>query len=176
MVRSLGLVGVIVVIVVLFNSGNQPAHPPVTVDIAATVQAARNTGAFPAIAASALPEHWYANSARFEPIAGEDGHWEFHIGYSDGEGGYLGIDATNADDPETVLGDGPLADPVESRVIAGVRFQRFAESENAVWRHAATAAEPYDILIGANTPPELEQLLSALRTEGEAAVGTPTAS
>lgn len=176
MVRSLGLVGVIVVLVALFNSGNQPTRPPVTVDVAATVQAARASAGFPVLAESALPARWYANGARFEAVPQEDGRWAYHVGYSDGEGAYLGIDATNAADPAQILGDDTYVDATGNRVIAGVRFLHYAQAENDVWMHAATATEPFTILIGANRPAELEQLITALRTDGLIAVDATTAS
>lgn len=176
MVRSLGLVGLAVLGMVMFTLRDQPTHPPVTVDVKATVQAARAAVDFPVLTATALPGSWYANAARLDPIAGEPGKWAFHIGYSDGEGGYIGIDESNASDPSAILGGYPYVDPVGRHTFGGVEFVRFAQSENDVWLHRATATEPYTIVLGTNSPGEGAEILRSLRSTGTAATAGPTAS
>jgi len=175
MVRSLGLVGLAVLGMIVFTLRDQPSHPPVTVDVASTVQAARSDAGFPVLAAPSLPGRWYANTARFVAVAQEPGKWEFHIGYSDGEGGYIGVDESSATDPSAILGGYTFVDPVAQRTIAGIAFDRYAQSENDVWMHRASSAEPYTIVIGTNSPDGVT-IVRALRADGAFATAGPTAS
>lgn len=171
MVRSLGLVGLIVVAMVTFSQLRQPEHPPVTVDVAATVQAARAEAGFPVLAATALPEQWYANSATFAAIEGEPGHSAFHLGYTDGSGGYVGIDVSNADDPKTLTDVFESVPPLGSRVIAGLAFASYPAGEGSGWLHRAIGGEPFTIRIEATGGRAAAAVVEALAAEGATPVG-----
>lgn len=170
MVRSLGLVGLVVVGMVAFSQMSQPKHPPVTVDIAATVQAARNSADFPVLAATTLPDGVYANTARFESVTGEPGHFSYYIGYVYDTDAFLSIEASNAVGAQRMKEPFPGATPKEQRTVDGVRFAVYAQSENLVWFHAPTTAEPYAIRIASNSS-TLDDVLGMLRTSAAVATG-----
>ena len=170
MVRSMGLVGLFVVGMVAFSFFGQPEHPPVAVDVKATVEAARMGAGFPVLAATTLPDGVYANTARFEPVAGEPGHFSYYIGYVYDTDAFLSIEASSAVGAERLKEPFPGATPKEHRSVDGVRFAVYAESENLVWFHSPTAAEPYAIRIASNSP-ALDELLGMLRTTGAVDAG-----
>ena len=167
MVRSLGLVGLAVVGMVMFTQRNEPAHPPVSPDLAATVSAARATADFPVLAATVLPSGIYANAARLEKAA--DNHWTFHIGYTDGESGFLSVDASSAVGTERMPAPFPNATPSANGTIAGITFDVYTESEAQVWFHPATASEPYAMQVSCNALASCDAMRAALSADGEIA-------
>lgn len=171
MVRSLGIVGIGVLGMVAFNYFGQPERPPVTVDIAATVQAARASADFPVLAATALPSDVYANTARFTAVSGEPGHSAVFIGYTDGTSGYVSVEASNAVGAERLKHPASFGAANGQQTIAGIRFETYADADSEMWFHPATADEAFDAQITCNSTALCDALLSSLSADGAVATG-----
>jgi hypothetical protein len=158
MVRSLGLVGVIVVGMVAFSQSGQPQRPPVTVDIPATVSAARSHADFPVLAMQALPEGWYANFAEYSAAADRSRSSAFHIGYVTPDEQYFGVDvvaATNAVVPTHAA--------VRSESVSGFTFAVYRDGGSETWIHDAAAPAGYTItLTGTGSSSQWQEFTSAL--------------
>ncbi len=115
MMRSLGLVALMLLGLMFYAHLSTPSHPAPSADAVAVVEAARTVSPFPVLAARSLPQGWYANAASFDAVPGESGRWRFHIGYTDGATRYTGITASNAADASTLL-------PTPSARVAGQRM------------------------------------------------------
>lgn len=171
MVRSLGIVGIGVLGMVAFNLFGQPDRPPVTVDIAATVQASRAAAEFPTLAATTLTDGVYANTARFTAVSGEVGHANYFIGYTDGSDAYLSIEISDATGAERLkLADGLTSAPAAD-AIAGIPFDRYTDADETVWFHPSSAGEPYAAQIRCNQAPVCDAVIQALSTDGAVATG-----
>lgn len=165
MVRSLGLVGIFVVGMVAFSQSGQPERPPVTVDIAATVTAARADADFPVLAMQALPKGWYANFAEYTPAGNRTKVHAFHIGYVTLDEQYFGVDVVPASSTEE------RTDPVvRSESVAGLTFAVHAGDGRETWIHAADATAGYTILLtGTGSSSQWQEFTSALSAEGATA-------
>lgn len=131
MLRSLGLVALMLLGLMFYARLGTPPHPAPSTDAAAVVQAARTVAPFPVLAATTLPKGWYANTAAFDPVPGESGHWRFHIGYTDGSTQYRGITASNATDASTLL-PAPTSITTDPAIaLAGLSFTRYQDDGSA---------------------------------------------
>lgn len=170
MVRSLGLVALGVAALMLFTLRDQPDRTPVTVDITATVEAARADAGYPVLAVTALPPGWYANFAEYEAVAGEPGHDAFHIGYITADEQYFAVDASNASDQRTLADEARTGKPVRTETLAEIVFEVYASDEGETWFHAGGDTEPYSItLTGTGSADQWLAFTSALATTGPAA-------
>lgn len=161
MVRSLGLVGLAVLGMVMFTLRDQPTHPPVSVDISATVTTARTNADFPVLAMTSMPKDWYANFADLTPISGEAGRWTFHIGYVTDDAQYFGVDASDGADEQRQA----AAKPLRTETVAGLAFDVHADGESEKWIHADP--EGYTItLTGSGSPEQWRSFVDALSATG----------
>jgi len=165
MVRSLGLVGIVVVGLVAFTFFGQPKHPPVTVDVAATVQAARTEAGFPVLAASSLPTGWYANYADFVLGSGGDSFSKFHVGYVTSDQHFFAVDTVDTGTPQAPKPEDAL--PVRVETFAGLKFSVYDGNGTETWIHDASATSGYVItLTGSGTQAEWSTFVAALSADG----------
>lgn len=156
MVRSLALVGLAVLGMVAFTFFGQPEHPPVTVDVQATVQYARADSSLPVLAMTAVPQGWYANTARYA----RDASPTFHVGYVTADEHYFGIDIA--------LGITSLVGtPVRTEQVADRTFQVFRTADGERWISSGQGEVGYTItLTGSGSAQEWQQFTSALSADG----------
>ena len=167
MVRSLGLVTAGVAALMLFTLRDQPDRTPITVDIAATVEAARADAGYPVLAVTALPPGWYANFAEFSRIPGEPGHEVFHVGYITTDEHYFAVDASDANDQRSLASEARTGKALRTETVAGIAFEVYADGETERWFHSATGAAPYSItLTGTGTRDQWLAFISTLATSG----------
>lgn len=167
MVRSLGLVAAGVAALMLFTLRDQPDRTPVTVDIAATVEAARAEGGYPVLAVTALPPGWYANFAEFSPVSGERGHHVFHVGYITADEQYFAVDASDGKDQGTIATEAKTGEALRTETVAGLEFAVYADADGETWLHTASGDEPYVITLqGTGTPDQWLAFTSTLATAG----------
>lgn len=167
MVRSLGLVAAGVAALMLFTLRDQPDRTPVTVDIAATVQAARADGGYPVLAVTALPPGWYANFAEFSAIPGERGHHAFHIGYITADEQYFAVDASDGDDQQAIVAEARTGEALRTETVAGLEFAVYADAHGETWVHTAAGDDPYVITLqGTGTPDQWLAFTNTLATTG----------
>lgn len=173
LLRSMGIVGVAVVALVTLTFRDEPQRPPVTTDVRGVITLARSEASFPVLAATTLPAGWYANAARY----GKEGvpeHLAFHVGYTDGETAYVGVEATVGDDGGALTAG--LGEATGTRTIAGVDFSVHRVGDDRYWLHRATAEEPWNLRISASDGSEADAVISALAPKGAVTTELPSAS
>lgn len=164
MVRSLAVVGVAVVFLVFYSLQTKPQYSVPSVDVDATVQAARKNVEFPVLALQSIPPDWHANAAFLEPVRAEDGRWTYHVGYVTPSDYYFGIDETN----QVALTDFVNSyvfgvETGEKRTVAGLEFTVYTNSKQQTWVHRGVADVPYAIIItGAGDAADFETFAQQL--------------
>ncbi len=165
MVRSLGLVLLLVVVVVLITF--RPQGQAVTVvDYRGLLASARTGSAFPLADPVGLPTTWKATSAYYDPPAQSLGVTTWHVGFITGDGQYAGFEQTDGV-VEGALRD-VLGDPVDqgrTSQVGSASWERWADSagdRRALVRIADGVAVVVD---GSAEWSELEQLAGSLRTD-----------
>ena len=128
MVRSLGLVLLLVLVVVLitFRPQGQAVTP---VDYRATLAAARSGAPFALVGPVGLPATWTATSAYYDPAATHLGVTSWHVGFVTAHDAYAGFEQTDgvaAGVLRDVLGD-PV-DPHQTGSIGGATWSRWVSS------------------------------------------------
>jgi hypothetical protein len=166
MIRSLGLVLLLVVAVVLITF--RPQGQAVTVvDYRATLTAARSGAPFPLVAPVGLPQTWKATSAYYDPPVSNLGVTAWHVGFITAAGQYAGFEQTDGVGAG-VLRD-VLGDPVDLSRTSTVAGQPWAQWTSAAGdRHALvrTVGGVTTVVDGSADWAELEQLAGSLRTGG----------
>ena len=166
MLRSLGLVLVVVLVVVLITF--RPQGQAVTVvDYRGLLAGARSGAAFPLVGPVGLPDTWKATSATYQPPAQGLGVTSWHIGFVTGDGQYAGFEQTNGV-VDGVLRD-VLGDPVDQKrtsQVGGVGWERWADSAGDRRALVRTAAGVTVVVDGTADWPELERLAGSLHASG----------
>jgi hypothetical protein len=166
MIRSLGLVLLLVVVVVLITF--RPQGQSVTVvDYRATLAAARSGAPFPLVGPMELPVTWKATSAYYDPPLSNMGVAAWHVGFVTAAGRYAGFEQTDGI-ASGVLRD-VLGDPVDlgrAWTVSDESWERWASSAGD--RHALvrSVGGVTTVVDGSADWPELEQLAGSLRTGG----------
>lgn len=167
MIRSLGLVLLLVVVVVLITV--RPNGQAVTVvDYRATFAAARSGAPFPLVAPAGLPGTWKATSAYYDPPVNNLGVADWHVGFVTAAGQYAGFEQTDGIVSGVLrdeLGDDP-ADVGRTSTVAGQVWEQWASAAGD--RHALvrTAGGVATVVDGSADWSELEQLAGSLRPGG----------
>jgi hypothetical protein len=166
MIRSLGLVLLLVVVVVLITF--RPQGQAVTVvDYRGTLAAARSAAPFPLVAPIGLPDSWKATSAYYDPPASNLGVAAWHVGFVTADGEYAGFEQTDGT-AYGVLKD-VLGEPVDAGRPSTVAGQQWEQWRGAAGdRHALvrTSGGVTTVVDGSAGWAELEQLAGSLRTTG----------
>ena len=166
MIRSLGLVLLLVVVVVLITF--RPQGQAVTVvDYRATLAAARSGAPFPLVGPVGLPDSWKATSAYYDPPLSNLGVAAWHVGFITTAGQYAGFEQTDGI-VSGVLRD-VLGDPVDlgrTSTIAGQPWAQWASSAGDRRALVRTARGVTTVVDGSADWAELERLAGSLRAGG----------
>lgn len=169
MVRSLGLVLVVVAVLVLITLRTKGEDVRV-VDYSSTLSQARVAAPFALLDASGLPSGWRATSGYYDPPAetGVPGVVRWHIGWITPDGEYAAVEQSNGDGG-ALLRD-QLDEPVEAGTVT-VGGSTWTRYEGSNGRRALTTTRDGATVVVHGTAgwAELDQLAGALR-----AAPTPT--
>lgn len=179
LLRSLGLVAIMLLALMFYARLGTPSHPAPNGDAASIVTAARSAAPFPVLAPEELPKGWYANAATFDAVPGEDGHWRFHIGFTDGSTRYAGIQASNAADASTLLPAAPAALAGQPVRAAGLTFTGYRSPDtpgDESWVAQGTGSDGGRFVIridgsGNDVTTFTRTLMASLSANGAVAVG-----
>lgn len=161
MVRSLAVIGVVVVAIYWFVP--RPATQVIPeADLPAAVAQAEQVGDVPAVVPS-VPQEWRATSARREPPReGLPASW--HIGYLTGSGEYAGVkmtqDATDLWLISVTTEGNDTATPVD---VDGVEWATYVSAQNRVSLVHGGIGGPATVVSGTASRDELLQLAQAVQ-------------
>ncbi len=163
MVRSLGLVLVVVAVLVLITL-RPPGEEVRVVDYAQTLRLAGAGAPFPPADAVGLPEGWRATSAYFDPPqrTGSAGVVRWHIGWLTPRDEYAAVEQGNGDAAALLEEQLGQAQPAGASTVGGQAWQRNTGTNG---RRALTLAsgDVLTVVHGTADWGELEQLAAALR-------------
>lgn len=171
MLRSMGLVGIVVALLFLVvwwqrpeGLGDDVRRP---VDPAGVVAAVRMSGPFAVLEPVGLGSGWTATSAWFEPHDDTTGAAFLHLGYTTPAGSYAQVRQTDAPAADVVGGWTAHAEPTGEVVrLAGLSWRRLQAADGAlalVARQGATADGVTLVVTGKAGWDELEELAGSLR-------------
>jgi hypothetical protein len=165
MVRSLGLVLLVVAALVLFTLRDEPDDPVTVVDasvVESTMEQARAAAPYAVAIPIGLDDDWRATSIRYEPGTEDGDVW--HIGYVTPADDYAAVEQT--DDEVLDVLDGQLPEPAEdgSTEIGDRTWIRYVDQDAG--RRALVVLSGGSELAVAGTAgwAELEELAGSLTT------------
>jgi hypothetical protein len=163
MVRSLVVIGVIVVaLIAIVPRVNSVSQPPVDV-AGASVEVAKESG-WPIDRPEALPDGWKATSVRYVRSTG--GLMTWHAGYQSPTGNYIAIEQTKDATAEWVSAQTNRAKETGEVQVAGKSWSTYVRGgklQNSLVHRAAGPTELTTIVTGTGTFEELTAFAETLR-------------
>ena len=162
MVRSLVVVGVLVLLLIaIVPRVSSISQPPVDV-AAASVEIARESG-WPIERPEGLPPGWKATSVRY--VRSTDGLMTWHAGFQSPTGNYVAIEQTKDATPEWISAQTNRAKETGQLQAGGRTWATFVRSgkvQNSLVNRATAPGQLTTIVTGTGTFQELQTFVEAL--------------
>jgi len=160
MVRSLGLV-LLVVAVILLITPRRHSDPAPQIDYRAELSSARHAAPYALLAPQGLPASWDATSVRYRP--GAAGAVTWHLGFRTPHGTYAGLEQSNGPRPPFVRDRSLSGHPAGQTRVQGQVWERRLNADRD-WRSLVRTGNGVTTVVsGSASWDDLRRLAATLR-------------